>query len=491
MRTITSSVVNSAVSVEMNEEEIIINGKSFVTAPTIRDLTEIFQSTPSRHPKRTMRPNPLWNWIWDDVGIIAEGQSEITIRTIYVHFKHSEDISMRVISANEVDAVPDEGYLPANAFSGSFNIYGVDVGQANSFERLEQCLTPMNADFRPTVPGGPTEIIKGNHICLQNHRVSSAFSGQPSILYVQHSGVAFNFPSIVELPAGLQPMLDERVLGQTRQMTELFDCITPPLRPVKSAHGITKPFQATVSNRRLVIVTGHSCEKLLQWSMNDINNVIVHPNVDALSEIPVANDWFRSNRAIRAEELSDYYKPPYHVLEIATRSTGRTSFIFRREIHDKDCTLPRLLDLEDCIKNAISRYRGKVPDLPLAKEGISDSSDANERSATAEQDQANDKLIPCPRCTNRVSPEAVNCPFCGQPIAGGLFRINRGTHEKTPKFVKVSRPLGWLLLILSGVGFMADMLLGDGAHYVPWIIGACLAICLLVYMEVGQWWHQG
>ena len=150
---------------------------------------------------------------------------------------------------------------------------------------------------------------------------------------------------------------------------------------------------------------------------------------------------------------------------------------------------------EICFDAGDSRVRPFIYRLKCEVSRITDPHITAARSQTTNtsaptQNQVNDKLVPCPRCTNQVSPQAVNCPFCGEPIAGGLFRINRGTREKTPKFVKVSRPLGWLLLILSGAGFMADMLLGDGTHYVPWIIGACLAICLLVYVEIGQWWHQ-
>ena len=108
---------------------------------------------------------------------------------------------------------------------------------------------------------------------------------------------------------------------------------------------------------------------------------------------------------------------------------------------------------------------------------------------------ANIKLVPCPACGITVSPQAVSCPRCGQPLGNRAFGANgqasmpavndsgRGPQSAIPPALRgfnwgafLLAPLwavfnnSWLGLaaVIPGIGFIVQIVLGVKGNEWAW-----------------------
>jgi hypothetical protein len=68
--------------------------------------------------------------------------------------------------------------------------------------------------------------------------------------------------------------------------------------------------------------------------------------------------------------------------------------------------------------------------------------------------------------------------------------VNRGSDEKTSKFIKMGRIIGRLALFGSFVAMAADVLLNGAANFLLFVLFVVLSAAFLLFLRFSHWWHH-
>ncbi|HEV7404911.1 MAG TPA: zinc ribbon domain-containing protein [Chthoniobacteraceae bacterium] len=432
--------MNTPPHIEIDEEAIVINGERFDAPPTLRELAGLFQSNPRF--EQGEKPMEDWkHWIWDGSGFKALGKSE-------------NDLSCLVISLTGGE---ERKLLPQSSFPGRLDLFGHDPRETQGMDALSQQFHQLSylddgglmTNSKSSYAGGKTSVSAVNVMMFRGDRIEFGF---PSRSYVR-------FPIASGLKSG------ERILGALRGWVD---------------------FSAIVTNQRLIVSVPGS--PIFQWSLRDLRTVEPLLDCDANPRGEVLEGWKATSWFILwTDKLRKrpHYQPPYHALEIIPLSGKNVSILTTRHFNgdgiSPDVTRGDLQNFADCVVSAIVRHRNSAPPLASEESGV---------AASIQNEGRSNGTISCPCCGQPVSPQASHCPKCAQPITGGMFRVNRSTHEKTSKSIKMGRVIGRLAVLASSTGLIADFLLNSASHFLILVTLLVLSAAFLSFLRFSHWWHH-
>ena len=98
----------------------------------------------------------------------------------------------------------------------------------------------------------------------------------------------------------------------------------------------------------------------------------------------------------------------------------------------------------------------------------------------------NTYLISCPACQNQISPNARNCPHCGEPMSIAPQKVQ--TVEQTSKTWKAVQLLGALGAVVGVIGSIVSES-PTGKRDFGTMIG--LGLLAFVFARLCAWWYHG